>query len=242
MDYGPFGFMDKYDPAFAKWVGSGDHFAFMNQPGAGLANLGTLATALEPILDAEGKKLLKEAQEKAKIIMKDTMNAMWCSKLGLAEGSAEGVSLFADLESLMRHGSVDYLVLFRQLAQVPGLSDDASTEALLEPLLEAFYSQPDAVAKERWAAWLRRWLAQLSKENKRDGATMRMNSANPKYTLREYILVQAYTKAQKGDYSMVEELYNLIRSPYDEQPELAGKYYQRAPDVALETPGTAVMT
>ena len=34
MDYGPFGFMDKYDPAFAKWTGSGNHFAFMNQPAA----------------------------------------------------------------------------------------------------------------------------------------------------------------------------------------------------------------
>ena len=43
MDYGPFGFMDKYDPAFAKWTGSGDHFAFANQPAAGLANWQTLA-------------------------------------------------------------------------------------------------------------------------------------------------------------------------------------------------------
>ena len=41
MDYGPFGFLDQYDPSFAKWVGSGDHFAFANQPGAALANWGT---------------------------------------------------------------------------------------------------------------------------------------------------------------------------------------------------------
>ena len=35
MDFGPFGFLEAYDPGFAKWVGSGNHFAFMNQPNAG---------------------------------------------------------------------------------------------------------------------------------------------------------------------------------------------------------------
>ena len=39
MDYGPFGWIDKYDPLFAKWVGSGEHFAFMNQPNAAGVNL-----------------------------------------------------------------------------------------------------------------------------------------------------------------------------------------------------------
>jgi len=38
MDYGPFGFMEGYDPSFAKWTGSGEHFAFANQPQAGFAN------------------------------------------------------------------------------------------------------------------------------------------------------------------------------------------------------------
>jgi uncharacterized protein YdiU (UPF0061 family) len=38
MDYGPFGFLEEYDPLFAKWTGSGEHFAFANQPQAGFAN------------------------------------------------------------------------------------------------------------------------------------------------------------------------------------------------------------
>lgn len=29
MDYGFFGFMDKYDFLFVKWMGSGDYFVFM---------------------------------------------------------------------------------------------------------------------------------------------------------------------------------------------------------------------
>merc|ERR1719487_1787413 len=69
MDYGPFGFIDKYDPAFAKWVGSGDHFAFMNQPGAALANLMTFSTALEPLLDKAGNQALQEKLQLAKTII-----------------------------------------------------------------------------------------------------------------------------------------------------------------------------
>ena len=50
MDYGPFGFLDEYDPAFAKWTGSGDHFAFANQPAAAFANWQTLASAVAPLV------------------------------------------------------------------------------------------------------------------------------------------------------------------------------------------------
>merc|ERR1740120_551432 len=53
MDYGPFGFMDKYDPLFAKWVGSGQHFAFMNQPDAAIANYFVLFQSVAPILSRE---------------------------------------------------------------------------------------------------------------------------------------------------------------------------------------------
>jgi uncharacterized protein YdiU (UPF0061 family) len=51
MDYGPFGWMDQYDPLFAKWTGSGEHFAFINQPNAALANFQTLAMSCAPLLE-----------------------------------------------------------------------------------------------------------------------------------------------------------------------------------------------
>jgi uncharacterized protein YdiU (UPF0061 family) len=65
MDYGPFGWMDAYDPLFAKWVGSGEHFAFMNQPGAGVANFAVLAASVAPLLqggEAEAQRIVVEAQ------------------------------------------------------------------------------------------------------------------------------------------------------------------------------------
>lgn len=246
MDYGPFGFIDKYDPGFAKWVGSGDHFAFMAQPGAGLANLGTLATALTPALLDSDKPKLKESLRKAETVMQTTVDNMRCSKIGLPEGSAAGPKLFATLETLMRKSDVDYTIIFRQMALMPRAhgtsSAAASVDDLMDLLLPAFYQKPCAALQENWADWARTWLAQLASEGALEGVTEKMQAANPKYILREYMLVQAYEAAKKQDFSIVHELFDLIRKPYEEQPEMEAKYYKLAPDAALKAPGTSVMT
>merc|ERR1712224_883336 len=98
MDYGPFGFIDMYRPEFAKWTGSGDHFAFMNQPRAALANIGTLADALKPLLDSAGKQALDEKLEAAQVTVEGEVETMWRSKLGLRDSSTEGRKLFVALE------------------------------------------------------------------------------------------------------------------------------------------------
>lgn len=240
MDYGPFGFIDKYDPQFAKWVGSGDHFAFMNQPGAAVANLLTLAGALEPALDGAGKRALAEKKEAAKRTVKKEVDNMWCRKLGLASFSQEGLELFQALEELMRESQADYTVLFRQLAEVPEAS--AGGAPVLVPLEAAFYKPLTADLRSKWESWLRRWMAALGTEGGVAAVKARMASTNPKYILREYMLVDAYKAAQKGDYALVHELYELIRRPYDEQAKFESKYYRQAPGCPLAARGTAVMT
>ena len=81
MDYGPFGFLDAYDPAFAKWTGSGDHFAFAAQPQAAVANYFTLCSALATLLkgkEVEGNALIETF---AKTIENEMTN-VWAKKLG----------------------------------------------------------------------------------------------------------------------------------------------------------------
>eukprot|EP00928_Gymnodinium_smaydae_P008888 TRINITY_DN13276_c0_g1_i1.p1 TRINITY_DN13276_c0_g1~~TRINITY_DN13276_c0_g1_i1.p1 ORF type:complete len:623 (+),score=129.65 TRINITY_DN13276_c0_g1_i1:88-1869(+) len=248
MDYGPFGFIDKYDPLFAKWVGSGDHFAFMSQPGAAYANLTTLASSLEPLLDKAKRDDLKGRLSAAQKTIDNAVEKMWCQKLGLRSESAAGSAQCKALRELMELPGceVDYTLLFRQLSVLPaahGASPDATDGSdLLAPLREAFYKPLSSDLETRWAAWIRAWLRLLSIEGALDGAAERMNSVNPKYILREYMLVEAYEAAKKGDYSRVHELYELTTKPYDEQPQFEKKYYKRAPDCALTRSGTAVMT
>lgn len=247
MDYGPFGFIDQFDPSFAKWVGSGDHFAFMNQPGAAYANLTTLETALAPLFeDAAGKRALKDKLKAAQGIIGETMATMHCRKLGFEAPSSKNGPLTEDLLGLMEASSADYTILYRQLAELPasvGADPDGADEStLLAPLRVAFYKALIPAAEAKWAEWVRNWLKQLATEGMLENAGVRMNKCNPKYILREYMLVKAYDDAKKGDFARVQELYQLIRTPYDEQPDFEAKYYKRAPDCALSTGGTSVMT
>ena len=78
----------------------------------------------------------------------------------------------------------------------------------------------------------------------RDAAIAQMNSQNPAYVLREWMLVKAYTAAkEEDDFSVVKELFELTKTPYDlGSEEMQEKYYRRAPDQALKAGGTAFMS
>lgn len=246
MDYGPFGFIDKYEPLFAKWVGSGDHFAFINQPAAGQANLGTFATALEPLLDDAGKRELRQKVAAAKVVFKDAVDEMWCLKLGFEASSQEVLNHARELRQLMESTEADFTITFRELASIPPAHADdpagAEPKALLAPLQKAFYKPLTRALEGQWVEWLRNWLQLLGAQGQFEGAGDRMKAVNPKYILREYMLVNAYKAASGEDYSLVQELYQLVRNPYSEQPDMEDKYYRRAPDCALTTSGTSVMT
>jgi len=246
MDYGPFGWMDEYDPMFAKWVGSGEHFAFMNQPGAGLANFGVLASSVAPLLtggENEASRIVAELSSDMEAAVADT----WRKKLGFPAGDKKAVtaaaSLFdGELEPLMRASNVDYTLMWRQLAVVAELPEGASDAELLAPLRDAFYVAPAAGEAEKWGAFLRRWREAIKAD--RAGAAARIKSENPKYVLREWMLVEAYTAAkERNDFGMVHELFALTVAPYEEgTAEQSDKYYRRAPDAALRAGGTAFMS
>eukprot|EP00232_Nephroselmis_pyriformis_P002238 CAMPEP_0182914776 /NCGR_PEP_ID=MMETSP0034_2-20130328/38745_1 /TAXON_ID=156128 /ORGANISM="Nephroselmis pyriformis, Strain CCMP717" /LENGTH=671 /DNA_ID=CAMNT_0025051563 /DNA_START=60 /DNA_END=2075 /DNA_ORIENTATION=+ len=238
MDYGPFGFMDKYDPGFAKWTGSGDHYAFINQPGASLANFATFAEAVAPVLGPGGEAEAEAAVERAGAAMKAAVDAVWAEKMGLTS-KAQGLDLWADLGPLMESSSVEWTVFWRQLAACAEVPPSASDADLLAPLEAAFYGPLSPAKSSEWAAWAKRWRAAVdAEEGGGAAAAVRMRLCNPKYIPSEWRLVEAYAAANTGDYSVVHELNRAFTAPYDEHPELEEKWYRRAPDAALATGGT----
>lgn len=268
MDYGPFGFMERYDPGFAKWTGSGDHFAFFNQPSAGFANWNVLAESVLPVVQAGGgsNKDLDSARTKAVAKFRAAVALTWQRKLGfdtptgLDDVSGEHVSaeLFKDVEKILRQADIDWTIVWRQLAAVVELSQpadgaadgawsfaDLSDAALMAPLEPAF-AKPAEFADDKtgklWAAWLRRWLAALQLEGDSPAVVAeRMRLINPKFVPREWMLVECYTSAAAGDFGPLNELFALFSAPYDEHSsEMTEKYFCRS---AAETrAGTAFMT
>ena len=118
LDYGPFGFMDVFDPSYQSWTGGGKHYSFLNQPMAAERNFHTFCMSLQPLLQSHENHMqqLDEIARSFSKVMQDQMKKMWASKLGLKTFDA---TLFNELQTLMVQTSIDYTIFFRELSQLP---------------------------------------------------------------------------------------------------------------------------
>ncbi|WP_350979256.1 protein adenylyltransferase SelO family protein [Shewanella sp. AC34-MNA-CIBAN-0136] len=236
LDYGPFGFCDVFNPQYQPWTGGGQHFAFLNQGVAAERNFLMFCTALSPLLMSTPDYLeqLQQLVDGFATEMQTKMEQMWTAKLGLNTFDA---ALFNELETLMLQTPVDYTIFFRELSSLP---DD------IGPLTNSFYrdlSQGPQGLEQRWSAWLTQWQSLLGTEDNsnmliadadadaqprsRDDIIAQMQRVNPKYTLREWLLVPAYQQASVGNYALVRELQKVMTQPYAEQSqEIEDKYYR----------------
>lgn len=232
LDYGPFGFVDVFNPYYQSWTGGGHHFSFLNQPVAAQRNFEMFCTALRPLLATEQEYLLQldEIESGFSTVMQAEMEHMWAAKLGLDTFHS---ALFSELEALMAQTPVDYTIFFRELSTVP-------TD--IGPLKKSFYKD-SKVMDERWTTWLSQWKSLIDSRNITSSRTceelsIQMKLVNPKYILREWFVVPAYKQAAEGEYSLVRELQDLMTQPYGEQSkEVNEKYYRLKPFELFELGG-----
>ncbi len=233
LDYGPFGFCDAFDPRYQPWTGGGLHFSFLNQPSAAEKNFQMFCSALRPLLTSQQDYLgqLDEVRDSFSVVMQEEMEKMWAAKLGLESFEAE---LFSELLGLMTKTPVDYTIFFRELSMIP---ED------VQPLKKSFYQKTDLDGMEaHWARWFARWKALLdaSRPGNRDEISRRMRLVNPKYSLREWLLVPAYQRAGEGEYTPLRELNEVMTKPYDEQTkEVEERYYRLKPSEFAKVGGVS---
>ena len=230
LDFGPFGFMDVYNPKYQPWTGGGEHFAFLNQPHAAKKNFHLFCKSLLPLLgsDKEAIGSLQAIDNDFFKEMQSQMTSMWASKLGLEAFDTE---LFRELEILMHQTTVDYTIFFRELSHIP---ND------IEPLKKSFYNDKiDTKLLEQWSEWLAKWQSSIAHSDKEE-LSKKMKVVNPKYTLREWFLVPAYQQADEGDYTLIKELQEVMNNPYDEQSqEIEQKYYRLKPSDLFAVAGVS---
>jgi serine/tyrosine/threonine adenylyltransferase len=206
LDYGPFGFIDDYDPGFI--CNHSDHngrYAFYQQPYIGLWNLSCLAQALLPLAQ---KEELKAALDCYTPLCEGRYMELMRAKLGLIETKEEDASLIQDLLALMHLHQIDYTSFFRALSLF-----QTRSASLNEPLRDLFLD------RESFDLWARRYENRLREEgNRYEDRLGRMNRVNPKYVLRNYLAQTAIEKAQKKDYSEIDRLLTLLHDPYSDQP------------------------
>jgi len=230
LDYGPFGFCEVFNPHYQPWTGGGQHFSFLNQPVAAERNFHMFCTALRPLLTSHPDSLrqLDDIRSGFAKVMQAQMEQMWAAKLGLGSFHA---ALFSELETLMVQTPVDYTIFFRELSTVP---DD------IGPLKKSFYTVASEGLDQRWSEWLTTWKlligsasttnANAAKPRSREALSRQMKLVNPKYSLREWLLVPAYSQASAGNYALIRELQEVMTQPYVEQSkDVEEKFYRPKP-------------
>jgi uncharacterized protein YdiU (UPF0061 family) len=244
IDYGPYGWLESYDP---QWTPNttdnvGRRYAFGNQPSIGLWNLTQLANALYPLIpDAETLQETLNTDYRQRFL--SGWRTMMANKIGLETFyDNEDEALINELLDLLAAVETDMTIFFRQLSDF----DPAGLEKNTLPsfLIQAYYQpeQLDQQYLERLHRWLSRYTARLqsSQLSESDRSALMMKT-NPKYVLRNYLAQMAIDKAENGDYSLIHELLELLRKPYDDQP---GKeqFYQKRPDWARNRAGCSMLS
>ena len=221
IDYGPFGFLDGFDPGhICNHSDTGGRYAFARQPNVAWWNLHALGHALRPLC-ADPDTTLPAVLD----TFGDTFTAAYSdhlrAKLGLELAEDGDKALLDDLLGLMAGERVDHTIAFRALAEF-----DRGAGATPSALRDLFIARADA------DAWGERYLRRLESETRGDGdRRAAMNRVNPKYILRNHLAQAAIDRAAAGDFAEVRALHELLRHPYDEQPHNAG-YAALPPDWA----------
>jgi len=259
MDYGPFGWMEEYTPLFAKWTGSGEHFGFLNQPSAGFANYQVLVESVVPVIAASRKtnpdEILDKFMTRAQEIFENEIDTVFRLKLGLHRDADAGDELWNKLKDLFTKSRTDWTLFWRQLTYImkdfPDL-ESKDFDGMMKVLEDSkdspscpFYEPLSPELRREWIAWLKDWREVVKANRPSSDITVfeMMKQVNPKYVLREWMLVDAYSTADGGDNTILNELYELIQRPYEEgsQEEVAA-YYRRAPESAIARGGMAFMS
>ena len=107
----------------------------------------------------------------------------------------------------------------------------------IELLDLAFYDNTQQ-PNERWNDWLESWWNRVKSKPNRE----KMLGANPKYVLRNWMAQLAIDAAEKEDYSVAEELYNLLKKPYEEQMEYEETWFKKRPEWARNRVGCSMLS
>ena len=248
IDYGPYGWLEVFDPGWTpNTTDAAQHrYRFGAQPSIGKWNLAQLGSALIPLVG--DKALLEEALGHYDGRFETGFRTMMLDRLGLPSEGARaevdaGAELVNELFQLMTRTETDYVLFFRQMASVP-VAESASDDDLMRPLAPAWY-QPDEIVgdlRRAFVTWLRAWGRLVVTAGVPDGDRQaRMNAINPKYVLRNWMAQEAIDAAEQGDVSLVHELLDLLRRPYDEQSDRE-RFAARMPDWARHKVGCSMLS
>ena len=216
IDYGPFGFLDQFDPNhICNHSDTQGRYAWARQPNVAFWNLHALAQALMPLIEDSDQALA--ALEVYKTAFPEALLARWRAKLGLQATEADDRELVDDLLRRMAADRCDFTITFRRLA---GFAPGAANASVRDLFID----------REAFDAWALRYADRLNREHSvAADRALRMNRANPMFVLRNHLADVAIREAQAGDFGEVQRLLKVLERPFDESDATTRERYAGFP-------------
>ncbi|HEY4075388.1 MAG TPA: YdiU family protein [Rhizomicrobium sp.] len=192
LDYGPFGFMEAYEPGFiCNHTDAQGRYAFDMQPAIAHWNLRALAFALSGLIE---KDKLIATLDSYEAIYRRRYRALMRAKLGLTQEFEGDDQLVGSLLTLMAKARADYTLGFRNLSGEDGdwlkLFGDANSDA---------------------QAWLSRYRVRTEHED-----VCGLDKVNPKYVLRNWVAETAIRAVEdQGDIATLDRIFRLVQAPFE---------------------------
>jgi serine/tyrosine/threonine adenylyltransferase len=203
IDYGPFQFLDAFDPGhICNHSDTHGRYAYGQQPNIAYWNLFCLGQALLPLIGEQ--ELALAALESYKTVFPAELQARMSAKLGLGQRDPGDRALIEGALKLLAQDRVDYAIFWRRLSH---FAADGRTEPVRDLFLD----------RSAIDIWLAQYSQRLGHEDKALAAEL-MLKTNPKFVLRNHLGEQAIKLAKQKDFSGVDTLLALLEKPFDEHP------------------------
>jgi len=203
IDYGPFQFLDAFDPNhICNHSDAQGRYAYNRQPNMAYWNLFCLGQALLPLIGEQ--ELALAALEPYKTLFPDALYARMRAKLGLADEQPDDKALVDNCFKLLAGNKVDYSIFWRRL-------NGFTPQSGHEPVRDLFFD------RESFNTWAQDYSRRLAGVDQALRAGL-MHKSNPKFVLRNHLGEEAIRAAKLKDFSGVDTLLALLQSPCEEHP------------------------
>ena len=219
IDYGPFRFMDEYDPNMVPNTSDDEHrYSYRRQPDAGRYNLDRLRQAMLPLIQPQQKQDMDAILRGYDAIFARKRLELFREKLGIAgmKDRDDGYLVELLLE-IMQSQKADFTMVFRQLA-------DCEIDAM-HSIGNHLWAIAALRKDERFPKWVELYKDLLQRHGIDETVRReRMHAVNPRYVLRNWIAEEAIRLTEKHDFSLLRKVHNILKTPYTEQEdaELSG--------------------
>lgn len=238
IDYGPYSFLDEYDPEFTPNTTDlpGRRYAFGRQASIAQWNLGALAGAILPLV--QDKELLRKEIEEYEEIISAKYHLMMGNKLGLDEVSEPDSELITDWEATLSKIKPDMTIFYQLLMNLP--VDRGNEDAVLNHFDPCFYHILSTEECKEFYDLVQRYTERMKANTcSREDSLSRMKRHNPRFILRNYLLHQAIEALEKGDDKLFLKLQKAIKDPYSDQFD---EFFAKRPSWASNKAGCSMLS